>query len=170
MDDYLAGVVESNDQEEDEKKKTMAILAKQYMVYYLHPNTQHPNIEDASSYNAIDDPRSFQKYVGAGLDDTLEKRLPAVQETQNLFISYNTILPILPYFNCSPGYTLSAKQQRWRTDTPYLQNVIDFYSCNEFNGHGVWLSGKMSKPNGKIIYMIRSNTAALLSMKQKSLK
>jgi hypothetical protein len=43
----------------------MAILAKSYMAYYLNPANRHPSIPTGETYNAIDDPDYFQKYVGA---------------------------------------------------------------------------------------------------------
>ena len=54
-------------------------------------------------------------------------------------------MPILPYFNCSPWFTLSAKDKRWWTDTSYLQSIYDWVTCNDFIWHGVWLSGKWAE-------------------------
>jgi hypothetical protein len=59
------GIVETNDQEHEEKNKVMAVLSKQYMVHYLADNNRHPNIPTGANYQAIDDPNQFQKYIGA---------------------------------------------------------------------------------------------------------
>jgi hypothetical protein len=44
FDDYMAGIVETNDSEPREKNKVMSIIAKNYMLYYLDPNNRHPSI------------------------------------------------------------------------------------------------------------------------------
>jgi len=60
----MRGIVESNDTEHTEKNKTMALLTKNYMLYYIDKKNPHPSIPAAASYNAVDDARIFQKYVG----------------------------------------------------------------------------------------------------------
>lgn len=142
FDQYMRGIIESNDSEPVEKIRTMAILAKNYITYYLSPLHRHPSIPDGVNYNAIDDARIFQKYVGAGVDETLTKRKPALEMTKNKFVMYNNNLAFLPYFSCSAGFTRSAQEKRWWTDTPYLQSVFDPSFCSNFEGHGVGLAGK----------------------------
>jgi peptidoglycan hydrolase-like amidase len=68
--------------------------------------------------------------------------LDAIKNTVALYSWY---VPILPYFSCSAGFTWSAKDKRWWTDTPYLQARFDFVPCFDFDGHGVGLSGKGSQ-------------------------
>jgi hypothetical protein len=46
-----------------EKSKVMALLAKSYLLFYLEKKNIHPSIPAQSKYNAVDDPRIFQKYV-----------------------------------------------------------------------------------------------------------
>jgi hypothetical protein len=41
----------------------MALISKSYALFYMSPDNQHPNISSQSSYNAVDDPDIFQKYV-----------------------------------------------------------------------------------------------------------
>jgi len=142
LEEYMKGIVETNDQEPYEKIKTMAMISKNYMIHYLHPNNRHPNIETWAQYNAIDDPDQFQKYVGAGLEKTLKKRPIALEETEKSYIMYKGKIAFTPYFSCSKGYTKNAETKRWWTDTPYLQNRIDFSACQNFEGHGVGLAGK----------------------------
>ena len=58
---------------------------------------------------------------------------------------YDWYLPILPYFSCSAWFTLSAKEKRWRSDTPYLQSTFDFDTCSDFLWHWVWLAWKWAE-------------------------
>ncbi|GHW02632.1 hypothetical protein AGMMS50249_4180 [candidate division SR1 bacterium] len=140
--DYMRGIVESNDTETLEKNKVMALIAKNYALFYLEKKNLHPNIPANATFSAIDSPEMFQKYVGAGAEKTLTKRYQALKETENLIITYDNYLPILPYFSCSAGFTLSAQEKRGWQDTPRLQSVYDFSACKDFSGHGVGLAGQ----------------------------
>lgn len=137
--DYLKGIVETNDTESLEKNKVMALLSKMYVLFYLEGKNRHPSIPEHALYQAIDDPDMFQKYAGAGVEKTLTKWYQALEETENEIILYNGEMPILPYFSCSPSFTLSAQEKFGWTDTPYLQSVIDLGGCGKFQGHGVGL-------------------------------
>lgn len=139
---YLRGIAETNDTEPIEKNKVMSLLAKNYILFYLDEAHQHPSVPDEVNYNAIDDARSFQKYVGAWLDHTLTKRKQALESTNNEIITYQNNLAFLPYFSCSAWFTRSAKEKYWRTDTPYLQSVYDPNPCDDFAWHGVGLAGQ----------------------------
>lgn len=142
FDDYLKGIVETNDTEHVEKNKVMAMIAKSYALFYMHPDNKQPNIPNSAQYNAIDDPDLYQKYVWAGLEKTLKKWYQALEQTKDKLIVYNGYVPILPYFNCSAGFTYTAQEKRWWTDTPYLESRLDFARCSDFNGHGVGLAGQ----------------------------
>ncbi len=142
---YLKGIVETNDTEHAEKIKVMNIISKTYALFYLSEKNRHPSIPEGSTYQAIDSPDMFQKYVGAWLEKTLKKVPLLVQNMENQIAIYSGYIPILPYFSCSAGFTWSAQQKRWWTDTPYLQGRIDFEKCSDFNGHGVGLSGKWAQ-------------------------
>jgi SpoIID/LytB domain protein len=135
LKNYLKGIVETNDQEHLEKNKVMALLAKNYILFYLQQGNKHPSIPADAPYVAIDSPEMFQKYVGAGAEKTLTKRYEALEQTKNQIVLYSGTLPILPYFSCSAGFTLSAEEKRGRKDTPYLQSVFDFAPCADFQGH-----------------------------------
>jgi peptidoglycan hydrolase-like amidase len=87
--DYLKGVVETNDQEHLEKNKVMALIAKNYALFYLNKKNIHPSIPAESSYDAIDSPEMFQKYVGAGAEKTLTKRYEALEATKNQVVLYS---------------------------------------------------------------------------------
>lgn len=112
LTNYLKGVIETNDQEHLEKNKVMALLAKNYLLFYLDKKNVHPSIPAEAGYAAIDSPEMFQKYVGAGAEKTLTKRYQALEATKNQVVMYSGTLPILPYFSCSVGFTLSAEEKR----------------------------------------------------------
>ncbi|MBS8121924.1 N-acetylmuramoyl-L-alanine amidase [Candidatus Vampirococcus lugosii] len=143
--DYMKGIVETNDQEHIEKNKLMSLISKNYMLFYFDKSNEHPSIPSNAKYNAIDDARIFQKYGGAGVEDTLTKWYSALEQTWNEIVYYDNYIPILPYYNCSSGFTWSAEERFGWIDTSYLQSKIDFFSCDKFNGHGVGLSGRGSE-------------------------
>ncbi|MFZ2151255.1 MAG: N-acetylmuramoyl-L-alanine amidase [Candidatus Absconditicoccaceae bacterium] len=145
--DYLKGIVETNDGESIEKNKVMAMISKSYALFYL--KNIHPNIPSGSDYTAVDSPDVFQKYVGAGAEITLLKRPKALVATKNLLTTFDGYIPILPYFNCSPGFTYSAQEKRGWTDTPYLISNLDTAKCKDFAGHGVGMSGKGAEYRAK---------------------
>ena len=143
--EYMKWIVETNDTETIEKNKVMAMIAKNYALFYLNKENTHPSIPSDADYTAIDDPNFFQKYVWAGLEKTLKKWYQALEATKNQIVMYDNYLPILPYFNCSPGFTLSAEEKRWWNDTPYLKSVYDFSACNDFVWHWVGLAWKWAE-------------------------
>jgi len=143
--EYMKWIVETNDTETLEKNKVMAMISKNYALFYMNKWNIHPSISPDANYTAIDDPDFFQKYVWAWLEKTLTKWYQALNATKNQIVMYNWYLPILPYFNCSPGFTLSAEEKRWWNDTPYLKSVYDFNSCSDFAGHGVGLAWKWAE-------------------------
>ena len=61
--DYLQGIVETNDQESMTKNQIMALLAKNYALFYTAGKNRHPSIDAQANYQAIDDADFFQKYV-----------------------------------------------------------------------------------------------------------
>lgn len=142
LDHYMAGIVETNDSEPREKNKVMAIIAKNYILYYLDPTNRHPSIPTWVTYNAVDDARIFQKYAGAGVGDTLTLWTKALKATKGQYVMYTNTLAFLPYFSCSAGFTRSAAEKWWWSDTPYLKSVLDSDYCSKFDGHGVGLAGK----------------------------
>ena len=143
--EYMKWIVETNDTETLEKNKVMAMIAKNYALFYMNKENIHPNISSNANYTAIDDPDFFQKYVWVWLEKTISKRYKALDATKNKIVMYNWYLPILPYFNCSPGFTLSAEEKRWWNDTPFLKSVYDFETCNDFVWHGVGLAWKWAE-------------------------
>ncbi|MEF2175701.1 MAG: N-acetylmuramoyl-L-alanine amidase [Candidatus Absconditabacteria bacterium] len=142
VNDYMQGIAEANDQVHYEKIKAMALISKSYLLFYMNKKNYHPSIPQDAYYNSVDDARIFQKYVGNGYTRTVKLWGKALEETKNQVITYDGYVPILPYFNCSKGFTLTGKEKYGWTDTPYLTSKIDFASCDNFNGHGVGLSGQ----------------------------
>ncbi len=142
---YLKWIVETNDSEDKEKIKAMNLISKMYALFYMDPRNNHPSVPVWASYMAIDSPDMFQKYVWAWLEKTLKTVPQLVDAQKNEIILYDNYVPILPYFNCSAGFTRSAKDKRWWSDTPYLVSRVDIEKCSDFNGHGVGLSGRWAQ-------------------------
>lgn len=145
FEDYMKWIVETNDTETIEKNRLMALIAKNYVLFYMNKKNIHPSLPAKANYTAIDNPDLFQKYVWAWLEKTLKKRYKALDLTKNQIVMYKSYLPILPYFNCSAWFTWSAKEKFGRQDTPYLTSRADVSKCTTFKWHGVWLSGKWAQ-------------------------
>ena len=143
--EYMKWIVETNDTETLEKNKVMAMVSKNYALFYLNKENIHPNVPREAHYTAIDDPDFFQKYVWAWLEKTLKKWYQALEATKDYIVMYDGYLPILPYFNCSAWFTLSAEEKRWWNDTPYLQSVYDFDYCSDFVWHWVGLAWRWAE-------------------------
>ncbi len=145
FDNYMKGIGETSDADNVTKQTLVLLLAKMYTLFYINGENVHPSIPAGASYQAIDNPDMFQKYVWAGREKTSKMSASLLANIQNKVILYNGYVPILPYFSCSAGFTWSAKEKWWWSDTPYLQSKLDFAACFDFNGHGVGLSGKWAQ-------------------------
>lgn len=142
---YMKGIAETSDADNIQKQKLVLLLAKMYTLFYINGQNVHPSVPVGASYQAIDNPDMFQKYVWAGREKTSKMSASLLADIEHMVIMYDTYVPILPYFSCSAGFTWSAKEKWWWNDTPYLQSRLDFAPCFDFNGHGVGLSGKWSQ-------------------------
>lgn len=144
FDDYMKGLAETNDQEQQEKVNALYLISKNYAMFYMFDN-KHDGMPDVRSYNLTDSPDISQKYVWAWFETISKKRNKAISDLKNKYIYFDNRLVILPYFNCSAGFTYGAEKFGW-TDTPYLKSVIDIYGvCLDkkwFKWHGVWMSWK----------------------------
>ncbi len=145
FDNYMKGIAETSDTDNREKQTLVLLLAKMYTLFYINGKNIHPSIPVWASYQAIDNPDMFQKYVWAGREKTSKLSASLLADIQDTVVMYNNYVPILPYFSCSAWFTWSAKEKRWWSDTPYLQSKLDFAACFDFNGHGVGLSGKWAQ-------------------------
>ena len=143
--EYMKWIVETNDTETLEKNKVMAMISKNYALFYMNKENIHPNVLPDANYTAIDNPDFFQKYVWAWLEKTLTKRYQALESTKNQVVMFDWYLPILPYFSCSAWFTLSAEEKRWWNDTPYLKSIYDFNTCDDFVWHWVGLAWRWAE-------------------------
>jgi peptidoglycan hydrolase-like amidase len=108
----MKGIAETSDSDHPEKQKTILLLAKMYALFYINGENNHPSIPEGVSYQAIDNPDMFQKYVGAGRESTSKTSPVLLNEIVDDVVLYNGYIPILPYFSCSAGFTRSAKEKR----------------------------------------------------------
>lgn len=143
LDNYMKWIGEASDSQSQTKANVLALLAKGYTLFYVGWSVRHQSIPAWALYVITDDPRISQKYSGAWRENLSKKRATALSQTQWQYIVYNGVLPILPYFHCSAWFTWSGKENRGRSDTPYLQSVVDAKgACDsgDFEWHGVGLS------------------------------
>jgi peptidoglycan hydrolase-like amidase len=141
--DYLRGMWESSEAQHFEKTKALAYLTKTYALFYRTWNNPHPSIPLWVNYTAIDDPRSFQRYLWAGIETSSPLWLQAVDATYDTLVLYDEYIPILPYYHCSAWFSWSWEEKFGRSDTPWLVSKKDIVTCESwwFEGHGVWMSG-----------------------------
>ena len=142
LNNYLKWIWEVWDNQHFQKIKALSIIIRWYTLFYINKKNHHPSIPAASQYNAIDDARFFQRFVGKWFEIVGKKWQKAIKQTKWKYLFYNWNLAFAPYFNCSAWFTYSAKEKWGWTDTPYLQSNYDFASCTRFNWHWVWLSWK----------------------------
>lgn len=60
---YMKGIAETSDADNIQKQKLILLLAKMYTLFYINGKNIHPSIPLGASYQAIDNPDMFQKYV-----------------------------------------------------------------------------------------------------------
>ena len=142
---YLRWIGEVWDNQPYQKIKAISLLVKWYLIFYIQKENTHPSIPEDSYYNAIDDPRFFQKFVGKWFIPVWTKWQKAIKETSGRYVLYKWELAFTPYFSCSAWFTFDAKKKWWWTDTPYLKASFDFTKCDDFLWHGVGLSGKWAE-------------------------
>ncbi|MDD2917089.1 MAG: SpoIID/LytB domain-containing protein, partial [Candidatus Gracilibacteria bacterium] len=152
LEDYLRGIAEVSNGDNEEKIKTILVAARSYAYFYSKPeNRKFPG----KAYDGSDNPDEFQKYLGYGYEKRSPNSARLVDATNGQIITYDSI-PIKPwYFSESNGQTLSAKQycenrvQKGSLpintvcqDIPYLQSVTDPGGVGHTQkGHGVGISG-----------------------------
>ncbi len=136
---YILGIGETVESDHIEKKKALAVVARNYAAYYQSANHRkfpgHP-------YDGSDDPREFQKYLGRSLTDRSPGWKKAVEETENIVLRYKDKIIKTPFHTCSGGKTISALEKWGWKDMPYLPSVDDPGCAGKpQRGHGVGLSG-----------------------------
>lgn len=63
FDNYMKGIAETSDSDNIQKQTLVLLLAKMYTLFYINGKNTHPSIPAGASYQAIDNPDMFQKYV-----------------------------------------------------------------------------------------------------------
>lgn len=149
LSDYLAWLWEVSEGTNEEKARTIIISARTYARYYMEKAKKFP----WELYDGSDNPNEFQRYLWYGLEKRSPTLLKVVNETKNLYITYewNIIKPW--YFNSSNGKTLSFYNYCLQSKNkisfcsdeakkyPYLQSVTDYGSIGKtLSWHGVWIS------------------------------
>lgn len=139
---YIQWMGESSESQHFEKTKALALLTKMYALFYRSWKNPHPSIPQWVSYTAIDDPRSFQRYVWAWIEPLSPYWLQAVDATYTIAVLYEWFVPILPYYHCSWWFSRSWLEKFWRSDTPWLTSKKDVVLCESgiFQWHWVWMS------------------------------
>lgn len=128
LEDYMKGIAEvpeSNDQP-DEKRKVIAVLARSYALHYLISDYKK---FPGKPYNAADSPAIFQKYLGYGFELRSPKWQQAVSDTDKEVIVASGSFENLPfeqrvlraaYFSCTDGPRTSSWDEVW-SDNDYFQ-------------------------------------------------
>ncbi len=139
LENYLKGLAEETNETPEEKLKAMAILARSYAYYYMTQDEKFPGM----SYHLEDDPATSQKYLGYGYEERHPNVPEAVEETENVVVTYDGEIIKTPYFSRSDGVSTKSPEEVWGwAYTPYLIPVDDSHcDSDEFWGHGVGLSG-----------------------------
>lgn len=128
LEDYLKGIAEISNGDNQEKMKTIIVAARSYALWYTDPaNRKFPG----KDYDGSDDPEVFQKYLGYGYEQRSAQSAKIVDVTNGQVITYSGALIKPWYFNESDGRTRSAKEYcesnggKNCPDIPYLQSVND---------------------------------------------
>lgn len=133
LEDYMKGIAEvpESDDQPEEKRKTIAVLARSYALHYLISEYKK---FPGQPYNAADSPAIFQKYLGYGFEQRAPKWLQAVEDTAREVITVDRqrsqesgqFLPFeqrvlrAAYFSCTDGVMTKAGSEVWPTNA-YFQ-------------------------------------------------
>lgn len=150
MENYMRGVAEVPEQDEEEKRKALAVVARSYAAYYV--SGLEKKFEDAR-YNASDDPAIFQKYLGYGFVLRSPKWQEALQATAGIVLAHKGEVLRAAYSSCTDegGVRKLPREIGWGG---YFEKTREVYAAvadplgvdpvrSEKNqcGHGVGLSG-----------------------------
>ncbi len=121
LEDYLKGVVPSEMPSSwpTEALKAQAVCARNYAVTNWNKFQKY-------GFN-LDDTTQSQVYLGVKGEAAASNR--AVEETKNIFLTYNGELATTFFYSSSGGYTESSKYV-WGGDYPYLVGVEDPYDTS----------------------------------------
>ncbi|EKD30056.1 MAG: hypothetical protein ACD_78C00169G0001 [uncultured bacterium (gcode 4)] len=152
LEDYLRGLAEVSNTDNEEKIKTILTAARSYAYFYTKPaNRKFPG----KPYDGSDNPDEFQKYLGYGYEQRSPLAGQLVDMTNGQLVTYHGDPIKVWYFNESNGRTLSYKeycQARVTNgtlskttvceDIPYFQSVSDPGGVGHTQKwHGVGISG-----------------------------
>lgn len=137
LEDYMKGVAEvpeSTDQPE-EKRKTIAVLARSYALHYLISDYKK---FPGKPYNAAESPAIFQKYLGFGFEERSPKWQQVLKDTvgevvmvesspikrQNL--KKENLVLRAAYFSCTDGERTKSWDEVWNGNE-YFQSFGDVF-------------------------------------------
>lgn len=104
-----------------EALKAQAIAARTYVINHLI-HEKDKLISDTTEHQVYRNKRELQSLWGTDFQWKWEKIWKAVEETEQIIITYND-KPITPtFFSMSNGYTEDAKHY-WGNEFPYLKSV-----------------------------------------------
>lgn len=122
LEDYLKGVVpgEMPSSWPTEALKAQAVCARNYAVTNWNKFQKY-------GFN-LDDTTQSQVYLGVSGEKAETNR--AIEETKNIFLTYNGTLATTFFYSSSGGHTESSKYA-WGGDYPYLVGVEDPYDTSK---------------------------------------
>ncbi len=128
IEDYLRWLGEVSNSDLPEKIKTIIVSARSYAYYYM--DKTHRKYETLL-YDGLDDPDSFQKYLGYGYEMRSPNVSRYVDETRGLVVKYEKEPIKVWYSSSTDGRTLSYLEYCKNSvsmncmDIPYLQSTDD---------------------------------------------
>ena len=123
IDDYLAGVLlcEMPTSFSEEALKAQAIVARTYTFKRMGKAIKHENCDVCMNSNCCQGFREEAEFLNNGGNvSALNKVRSAIQETDNIVLTYHGDLIDATYFSCSGGMTEDAVAV-WGKNVPYLQ-------------------------------------------------
>lgn len=150
IENYMRGVAEVPEQDETEKRKALAVVARSYVAHYI--SGAESKFTD-TRYNASDDPEIFQKYLGYGFTKRSPKWQEALKATAGVVLTYKGSVLKAAYSSCTDttGIRKVPKDIGWGgyfedtkevyANTPDPLGVDPDRSKKNQCGHGVGLSG-----------------------------
>lgn len=141
LEQYMLGLGEEPDTEHKEKQKAFAIAARTYAAHYL--DAQHRKFPNMP-FDASDDPREFQVYIGKAFSQKNPVWAQVVRETVGQVLTYRGAIIKPPYFHSSDGRTRSPKEAGWN-NFPFAEIFTSkqdpWCKGSPLSGHGVGMSG-----------------------------
>ena len=125
MDTYLVCVLlgEIPGDFELETMKAQAVVARTYALRRNWRADKHSEAAVCVNHSCCQGYRDIESYLAVGGSrETVEKMRQAVEDTENLVLTFNGELIEATYFSSSGGRTEDA-QSVWGADIPYLQAV-----------------------------------------------